>query len=81
MTNPAEASARDEAERRGYSWPGSDVDRIEADLLAETADDEPAAGAWLLGEYPATPSYTPRCPAHLLPEPCQTCGAYIAAGL
>lgn len=22
-----------------------------------------------------------KCPAHLLPEPCETCGSYIAAGL
>lgn len=45
--NPAEHSARAEAERAG-TIVGSDVDRIESDLLAEL-DDE-GAGAWLVGE-------------------------------
>lgn len=46
--NPAEHGARAEAERAG-TIVGSDVDRIESDLLAELCDDE-GAGAWLVGE-------------------------------
>ena len=48
MANPAEHSARVDAERSGQVV-GSDVDRVESDLLQELAEDDDAvAGAWLI---------------------------------
>lgn len=47
--NPADHSASDEAERRGWPFVSTPEERIEAELLAATAGDE-EAGAWLLGE-------------------------------
>lgn len=54
--NPAEHEARKDAERSGQVV-GSDVDRVESDLLAELAGDDAylhpgGAGAWLAGEAP-----------------------------
>jgi hypothetical protein len=49
VANPAEHSAREDARRTG-TCVGSDVDRIEAELLAELAGEEAPAGAWLLGK-------------------------------
>jgi len=52
--NPAEASARADAERRG-TVVGSAEDVTEDYLLAATAGDDECAGAWPLGETPRPP--------------------------
>lgn len=52
MANPAEHSARAEAERRG-DIVGSDVDVVESRIIADLAGDEDEWGAWLVrGESP-----------------------------
>lgn len=50
--NPAEQSARDDAQRHG-TIVGSDVDRVEQGCRDDLADDDEGHGAWLLhGESP-----------------------------